>query len=655
MPVKQIKIGKVNCNFERESLIRPFGFKGGYLSELWQCVVSLKSGSGNTGLGIGTQSVLWSDASVFSSHSEAGGNALMFAITEFALRRVKELVFSNPVELLEELVPQVHEYGKKITNNPDLRLTFTLNSLVGVDNAAWMLFARENNITNFDDMIPEEYRACLSYRHKKLASIPLMAYAIPLDEIVAAVKNGYFFLKVKIGSDPDKDGDREKMLQWDMKRIEEIHKAGREKTLSTPDRKERLAGARRIVLKLGTRMITSGPYSLDTEAMARLAVDIADLRKKGYEIVIVSSGAIAAGMGRMGILQRPRIIPQLQALASIGQNLLMNAFEKALTAFGLPIAQVLLTVDDIRKIVEEWTQDGFRMDRDGRINNPDLEQYIDFHAQRLIRAAPNMRDELLKYKIVHEYRHAETNEHVAHAAMFLDFVSACYNYIVQEYYDESDFHFCVMNLLHHILQTYSAFFTEMLSGLQTASLTHLRTMYETYVIARYIMKYKELSRPFRDHSIIVQYRIAAEFDKNGDLGELQTRYDELIREYGKDFANKYGWTSGRIEQRNKRKLSTLANDVGLGGYRSLYVLSSEMIHASSFSVVDESWTAKATAGFIASAVELLTNGLIQLLRAIDVTVKTKIILMNILYALREDLFDEPKGTGCTETYGSDRG
>ena len=52
-----------------------------------------------------------------------------------------------------------------------------------------------------------------------------MAYAIPLNEIVDAVKDGYFFLKVKIGSDPDKDGDREKMLQWDMKRIEEIHKA----------------------------------------------------------------------------------------------------------------------------------------------------------------------------------------------------------------------------------------------------------------------------------------------------------------------------------------------------------------------------------------------------------------------------------------------
>ncbi|MBN1291082.1 MAG: glutamate 5-kinase [Candidatus Latescibacteria bacterium] len=94
-------------------------------------------------------------------------------------------------------------------------------------------------------------------------------------------------------------------------------------------------------------MLTSGPYTLDTEALVRLALDIADLRKQDYEIVIVSSGAIAAGMGRMNILQRPKSIPQLQALASIGQNLLMNAFEKALGMFGISIAQVLLTIDDI--------------------------------------------------------------------------------------------------------------------------------------------------------------------------------------------------------------------------------------------------------------------------------------------------------------------
>lgn len=108
-----------------------------------------------------------------------------------------------------------------------------------------------------------------------------------------------------------------------------------------------MAGVRRVVIKLGTKMITKGPYTLDTEALARLAGDIADLHRRNYEIIIVTSAAIAAGMGRMGIHRRPKAIPRLQALASIGQNLVLNAYEQALGAFGLPIGQVLLTVDDI--------------------------------------------------------------------------------------------------------------------------------------------------------------------------------------------------------------------------------------------------------------------------------------------------------------------
>ena len=113
------------------------------------------------------------------------------------------------------------------------------------------------------------------------------------------------------------------------------------------DRKSRMKIVRRIVLKLGTKMITSGPYTLDMDAIMLHAADIAELRKKGYEIVIVSSGAIAAGMGRMGIQDRPKSIPQLQALASIGQNLLLDAYDKALRSFDIPIGQVLLTIDDI--------------------------------------------------------------------------------------------------------------------------------------------------------------------------------------------------------------------------------------------------------------------------------------------------------------------
>lgn len=222
---KKITISEVNCNFEREKFIRPLGFKGGYLSGVWQTVTFLKSSSGATGLGLSTQSTLWSDSRVASGHSEAGGNVLMFALQEYTRQLLKETSFSDPIELLERILPEVHNYGKKITGLANLRLTFTLNSLVGVDNAVWLLYARENNLSNFDDLIPANFRSALPFRHKLLASIPLMAYGIPLEEIVSAVKKGYFFLKIKIGADPDQDGDLNKMLEWDKKRIGDIHHA----------------------------------------------------------------------------------------------------------------------------------------------------------------------------------------------------------------------------------------------------------------------------------------------------------------------------------------------------------------------------------------------------------------------------------------------
>jgi L-alanine-DL-glutamate epimerase-like enolase superfamily enzyme len=123
--------------------------------------------------------------------------------------------------MVESIKDELWEYGKKITSNPNMRKTFVLNALVGVDNAAWLLWAAENGITKFDDLIPTEFRPALSYRQDKVACIPLMAYNIPINEIVQAVDEGYFFMKIKIGQ----PGTQEEMLQKDMDRISEIHKA----------------------------------------------------------------------------------------------------------------------------------------------------------------------------------------------------------------------------------------------------------------------------------------------------------------------------------------------------------------------------------------------------------------------------------------------
>lgn len=216
-----ITVSTVDSNFEREPLVRPFGFKGGYMREIWQTAARLESTAGRHAIGLCTQNVLWSDAQVFAAHSESGGNALMYAMTEYALQQLRGASFTDPIDLLDRTWRGVFEYGKKVTGHKALRETFALNALVGVDNAAWLLYAAENGIDNFDNLIPPAYRPVLAHRHAKVASIPLMAYAIPVEEIQAAVAAGYFFMKIKIGQ----PGTQAEMLEKDKARLSAIHAA----------------------------------------------------------------------------------------------------------------------------------------------------------------------------------------------------------------------------------------------------------------------------------------------------------------------------------------------------------------------------------------------------------------------------------------------
>ena len=204
------------------------------MTEIWQTASLLESNSGIRKIGICTQNVLWSDAEVFAAHSESGGNALMYTLTEHAMQLLKGRKFNTPVDLLDSVFNEVYEYGKKITSNPDLRKTFVLNSLVGVDNAAWLLYASENGISNFDDMIPPQFREALLTHHDKVASIPLMAYNIPVNEIVAAAEAGYFFMKIKIGQ----PGTQDEMLEKDKERLTAIHNSiSKSRTSYTKDGK----------------------------------------------------------------------------------------------------------------------------------------------------------------------------------------------------------------------------------------------------------------------------------------------------------------------------------------------------------------------------------------------------------------------------------
>ncbi len=232
--MKAMKITKVNSNFEREPLARPFGFKGGQITGVWQTIAMLESENGHKKVGLGAQSVLWSDSAVSAAHSEQGGNALMYAMSERALQAANGQTFASPLEMLDALLPEVYAYGQKITNRSNLRKTFALNALVGIDNAAWLLHAAENNLTNFDDMIPAAYQPGLSARHDRVASIPALGYGTPIENIVQLADEGFFIMKIKIGA----PGSQSEMVEKDKLFLKNIHEAiGHYETPHTSDGK----------------------------------------------------------------------------------------------------------------------------------------------------------------------------------------------------------------------------------------------------------------------------------------------------------------------------------------------------------------------------------------------------------------------------------
>ena len=108
-----------------------------------------------------------------------------------------------------------------------------------------------------------------------------------------------------------------------------------------------VASAACLVVKVGSSLVTNDGRGLDHAAVARWAEQIALLRRAGKNVVLVSSGAIAEGVKRLGWTARPSAVHELQAAAAVGQMGLVQAYETAFAKFGLRTAQILLTHDDL--------------------------------------------------------------------------------------------------------------------------------------------------------------------------------------------------------------------------------------------------------------------------------------------------------------------
>ena len=111
-------------------------------------------------------------------------------------------------------------------------------------------------------------------------------------------------------------------------------------------KKRVLSRCRRVVVKIGSGILSS-PDGIEEARIKGLVRDLNDLHEQGKEIVVVSSGAVASGMTRLGLKERPKTIPEKQALAAVGQIKLMALYEKHFSRFDKNVAQVLLTQADL--------------------------------------------------------------------------------------------------------------------------------------------------------------------------------------------------------------------------------------------------------------------------------------------------------------------
>lgn len=199
----------------------PFGFKGHYFHEKWVATARLVDDADQAASSIGGFAVLWSDANVFTSHTEVGGNLLMAAVLEHALGRCVGATFQSPMDLLDALLEPVHAYAQTVTGCPNLRRTFTLNSLVALDNAAWVLYARKHQFSRFEQLLPRVTAGVLGHRSSAVAIAPAVTYGMSIEKIAAMVREGVGILKIKIGA----PGDTDAMIQADVERMRAIHAA----------------------------------------------------------------------------------------------------------------------------------------------------------------------------------------------------------------------------------------------------------------------------------------------------------------------------------------------------------------------------------------------------------------------------------------------
>jgi glutamate 5-kinase len=117
--------------------------------------------------------------------------------------------------------------------------------------------------------------------------------------------------------------------------------------MNSDNRGKYLENINRIVIKVGSSTLTYPNGLLNLNKIENLVSQVSDIHNSGKEVILVSSGAVAAGFGKLGLKEKPKSIPKKQAVAAIGQGILVHMYEKLFSEYGQVVAQILLTKKDL--------------------------------------------------------------------------------------------------------------------------------------------------------------------------------------------------------------------------------------------------------------------------------------------------------------------
>ena len=233
----------------------------------------------------------------------------------------------------------------------------------------------------------------------------------------------------------------------------------------------------------------------------------------------------------------------------------------------------------IRRIIKNWGKKDLMLDEKGMVTNEyaikDLHKII----SDLFEAFPANKEYILLLKSSFETKKSLSDKTFTKHLIVLTVCKEIYFYYKAKNKNKKDDEITVFSKLTlSLLDNYHGFLFSYLSGDLLTVMQKVRIIYEEFIIFRFIYKNKELSKPFLDHKEVIKYNITKDILKD-EINDKE--YSALITEYGEDFCDNYGWTKNVIQNRNDRKLSYIANVLGVDeNINTMYKITSNLIHTS---------------------------------------------------------------------------